>query len=279
MKVSIITISLNQGAYLEQALRSVIDQRQEGVEVEYVVVDAGSTDSSAEVLDRYRDDIDVLICEPDDGPSDGLNKGFGRTTGDILGFLNADDYLEPGALRRVVRFFESHPSHGAVIGQLRRIDGTGDRQQTQVIAPSPFTAQRYAEGRTLVLQQSTFFRQSSWAMTSGFSSNNRTCWDAELFSEMAVNGVQFGLIQSILATFRIHDSSISGSGRLKVQYLRDRAMILQRLGLDATPSLGRTLRTSLWRARPVARLRNVAATAADRAFAGGRLGENATDSR
>ena len=84
MKFSIVTISYNQAQFLEQAIRSVIEQ--DYPDVEYIVVDPGSTDGSREIIERYRDRIDRIIFEPDKGPADGLNKGFAQATGDVFGF-------------------------------------------------------------------------------------------------------------------------------------------------------------------------------------------------
>jgi glycosyltransferase involved in cell wall biosynthesis len=86
-KVSIVTISYNQCAFLERAIQSVLAQNYP--EVEYIVVDPGSTDGSRDIIERYRSRISKLILEPDKGPVDGLNKGFSVATGEIYGYLNA----------------------------------------------------------------------------------------------------------------------------------------------------------------------------------------------
>ena len=88
MKISVVTISYNQAHYLERCLDSVLSQ--DGVELEYIVVDAYSSDGSREILERYRDRLSTLIVEKDNGPPDGLNKGFSHATGDIFYYLNSD---------------------------------------------------------------------------------------------------------------------------------------------------------------------------------------------
>lgn len=97
-KISVITVSFNQGQFLEECLKSVLDQDYPNLE--YIVVDAVSTDGSVELLKRYEDRLSKLVVEPDEGQSDGLNKGLGLATGDILTWVNSDDKLAPGALRR-----------------------------------------------------------------------------------------------------------------------------------------------------------------------------------
>jgi glycosyltransferase involved in cell wall biosynthesis len=105
-KVSIVTISYNQCAFLERAIQSVLAQNYP--EVEYIVVDPGSTDGSRDIIERYRSRISKLILEPDKGPVDGLNKGFSVATGEIYGYLNADDEFLPGAIDKAMRAFASH---------------------------------------------------------------------------------------------------------------------------------------------------------------------------
>ena len=98
LKISIVTLSFNQRAYLQEAIDSVLSQGY--LDLEYIVVDPGSTDGSRDLIKSYGDRIAHCIFEPDRGAADGLNKGFERATGDVFGFLNADDLLFPGALRR-----------------------------------------------------------------------------------------------------------------------------------------------------------------------------------
>src|SRR5262252_9768046 len=123
-KVSIVTISFNQSEFLERAIRSVLEQDYPNLE--YIVVDPGSTDGSREIIDRYRSRIAKIVLEPDSGPADGLNKGFAHTTGDILGFLNSDDILFPGAITSAVSFLKSKDVD-VVSGHATVID-SADRQ-------------------------------------------------------------------------------------------------------------------------------------------------------
>ena len=88
MKFSIVTISFNQASYLEQAIRSVLGQ--DYADIEYIVVDAGSTDGSREIIEHYSGQIDKIIFEEDNGSADGLNKGFARATGDVYSFIEAN---------------------------------------------------------------------------------------------------------------------------------------------------------------------------------------------
>src|ERR1035441_10130908 len=131
MRISIVTLSYNQRAFLRDAIDSIL--QQDYPDLEYIVIDPGSTDGSRELLQSYGDKITHLIIEPDQGAADGLNKGFGRATGEVFGFLNADDFLLPGALRLVGEFFQSHPRCDMVFGNGYVVDAHG-RKTRQVRA-------------------------------------------------------------------------------------------------------------------------------------------------
>src|ERR1039458_1375445 len=94
-RVSIVTISFNQAEFIERTILSVLTQ--DYLDIEYIVVDPGSTDGSRDIIERYRSRISKIILRPDRGAADGLNNGFAEATGEIFGFLNSDDLLRPGA--------------------------------------------------------------------------------------------------------------------------------------------------------------------------------------
>lgn len=210
MKVSIITISYNQAPYLEKAILSVINQDYS--DIEYIVVDPGSTDGSREIIEKYRKNIDKIIFEPDGGPSDGLNKGFKFATGDILGYLNSDDYILPGAISCIVDYFLNHSQIDIVSGNALLVDAN-DKEFRRTYSDY-FLLLGVAYGYSHLIQPSTFFRDHAYKITSGFNINNPITWDAELYVEMKLKGMKFGRINSLLSAFRVHRMSISGSGRM-----------------------------------------------------------------
>lgn len=217
MKISIITISYNQAKFLERAIRSIVEQ--DHADLEYIVVDPGSTDGSRDIIERYRFKIAEIVYEPDSGPADGLNKGFSHATGEILGFINADDALLPETLRKVSNYFEKNPEIDVVCGSGFIVDAE-DRIIKRLV-PTRFSKRLYVYGAVTFLQQCTFFRRNAFLDAGGFNKNNRTCWDGELLLDMAINGREFGILHEDLALFRIHESSISGSGRLNEIYRKD----------------------------------------------------------
>ncbi len=217
MRISIVTISFNQRAYLQAAMESVLSQQYPGLE--YIVVDPGSTDGSRELIEQYADRISRVIFEKDAGPPDGLNKGFAHASGDVLGFLNSDDLLEPGSLQAVGDFFARHPECDIACGDGFVVDGEGRRMRH--IRARGLTVQRYLHAGSRWMQQSTFFRRRSFQLVHGFNSQNRTSWDGELLIGMIAAGATVGYIHRDLACFRIHSASITGGSSNGAAYQRD----------------------------------------------------------
>jgi glycosyltransferase involved in cell wall biosynthesis len=224
--ISIVTISMNQGRFLPIAVDSVLSQRD--VDIEYVIVDAGSTDGSREYLETLRDPRVRLILEKDAGPADGLNKGVQSTSGTVVGYLNADDAYLTGAFRDVDSFFRRKPRVDVVYGDGWMIDGDG--RVLRHFESTPWGLRQYLYGGVSVLQQSTFFRRAAFQRTSGFNTVNATCWDGELLVDLALTGARLFHARADWSAFRLHAEGISGSGRLQERYYGD----LQRLRARGT---------------------------------------------
>jgi glycosyltransferase involved in cell wall biosynthesis len=123
--VSIVTPSFNQAQFLEPAIQSVLGQ--ENVCLEYIVVDGGSTDGSAEIIRKVAGRLAWWVSEKDAGQAEAINKGLQRARGDILAWINSDDYYLPGAFEAVVRYFEEHPQTGLLHGDVLAVDEAGRR--------------------------------------------------------------------------------------------------------------------------------------------------------
>jgi glycosyltransferase involved in cell wall biosynthesis len=205
VKISLVTISFNQARYLEQAIRSVLDQNYP--KLEYIVVDPGSSDGSRDIIERYRDRIAHIVYEPDQGPADGLNKGFVRAGGEIFGYLNSDDVLLPGAMARVAAAFQARPDadliygHGYVIG--------ADGQVVARCRSDRFNLRRSAYGNSVIMQQATFWRRDAFMSVGGFNAANRLSWDGEFWIDLALAGRRFVRMNQYWACFRTHEASIT----------------------------------------------------------------------
>lgn len=227
MKISIVTISFNQAQYLRQCIDSVLSQ---GIDnIEYIVVDPGSTDGSREIIESYGGKI-IKVFEKDAGPADGLNKGFAKATGDVFGFINSDDLLKHGSLNYVSKYFLKNPNVDVLNGIGDFIDENGD--VIGLITPSVFSAWKYAYGAVTLFQQGTFFKANAFLNVGGFNPTNKICWDGELFVDMYMAGAKFQLTSSTFASFRMDGNNISSDSayklKLHVEHMRIFRKIMNR---------------------------------------------------
>ena len=244
MKISIVTISFNQEKYLRQCIDSVLSQS--GCEVEYIVVDPGSTERSREIIESYGDKV-IRVFESDDGPADGLARGFNRATGRVCGFINSDDYLLPGALAGVARFFEQHDDSVFVTGGGYTEDESGARTRIRADA---LTTHNMLHLYAVMFQQGTFFASSLYRRVGGINIRNRTCWDYELFLRFLVSGATHQMLDQDVAVFRLYSDSISGSGRLETKFYKEVEDLFLELTGKERGALDR-MRTRFERARRV----------------------------
>lgn len=231
-RISIVTLSFNQAPYLAAAIASIVDQGYP--DLDYIVVDPGSSDGSRAIIEGYRDRITTVLLDPDQGPADGLNKGFAAATGEIFGYINADDLMLPGSLARIAAHF-ADPAVDAILGRGMIIDRDG--RTARRAGSSRFDLADFGHGAMTFLQQGHYFRRNAFDRAGGFNIANRTSWDAELLVDMALAGVQPINVPDALGAFRLYGDTITGSGRLAVQMAKD----LERI---AAKALGRGRRRS-----------------------------------
>lgn len=223
--ISIVTPAYNQGEYLEQAIRSVLLQGYPRIEI--IVMDGGSTDSTLEVLERYEPWLKHWVSKRDKGPASALNEGFGFASGEIYGFLNADDFLLEGCLARVAKEFAAHPDADVVSGHGYFAKPDGELGMPTYSDSWSFARFRY--GACILLQPATFFKGAIYTKVGGFRERSSTVWDMELWADMAQAGARFRSVNAFMAAFRLHAGSITGGTENRDRRMRDSIAVMERL--------------------------------------------------
>ena len=195
---SVITPSYNQAAYLKQTMDSVLSQDIPGME--YVVMDGGSNDGSAELIRSYADRLSGWVSEKDRGQADAVNKGAARTHGEVIGWLNSDDLFLPGAARKALEFLAAHPEIDAVYGDVLSIDGSGEL--INVMRFGQYSAEDLMTFR-VISQPGVFFRRSAWERAGGLDLSYSYLLDHHLWLRMIANG-RFSYLAEPLAAARFH---------------------------------------------------------------------------
>ena len=226
-KISIVTPSYNQAQFLERTILSVLNQNYPNLE--YIIIDGGSTDGSVEIIKKYEKYLAYWVSEKDRGQSHALNKGFERATGIIFAYLNSDDIYLPNTLKIVAsKFKENH--YDILYGHAYIID-ENDNIVTLAVA-LPFVLREYFYGVFSIPQQSSFWRADVFFNVGGFNIENHTCMDGEFFVKAATLSFKFKCVDVVFSCFRIHKDSKTGSGKYYEQYLIDEEKIKSSYGND-----------------------------------------------
>jgi glycosyltransferase involved in cell wall biosynthesis len=201
--LSVITPSYNSAEFIEEALLSVA--RQQGAAIEHIVIDGASTDGTVGIVKRYPEV--QCISERDRGQSDAINKGFLRATGDLVGWLNADDYYLPGGLAAIARAAQEHPEADVIYGDCVFVDSSGRLVRSKVEHDFDRSVLMYFG--CYIPSTSTFFRRR--VIDSGLllDCDYRVCMDFEYFARLADAGLKFHYLPQFIAAFRWHGCNVS----------------------------------------------------------------------
>ena len=200
-KISIVTPSYNQGRYLEQTIVSVLSQDYE--RVEYIIIDGGSSDESVDIIRRHESCLSYWISESDRGQTHAINKGLERATGDLVAYINSDDFYLPGAFTAAAEHFRRRPDCEWVCGDVIFF---GDGQATirpKVVLPRSPAA--WLTRRHFAPQPGMFWRRE--LLRDGFDERFRYCFDFEMFLRLVFTGHRCEHLPSAVASFRLHEAS------------------------------------------------------------------------
>jgi glycosyltransferase involved in cell wall biosynthesis len=202
--VTIVTPSYNQADYLEETIRSVLDQNYPNLE--YIIVDGGSTDGSVEIIRKYEDRLAWWISEPDQGQTDAINKGFAKANGEILAWLNSDDTYLEGAVAEAVDYLEAHPAAGMVYGDANLINDDGEILGRFPARQTDF--RRLMRGFVHIPQQAAFFRALLWHQVGPLDTTLYFAMDYDLWVRLAQRA-PLHYHPRLWANFRLHGGAKS----------------------------------------------------------------------
>ncbi len=210
--VTIVTPSFNQGGFVEETIQSVLNQTYPNIE--YIFVDGGSTDKTIEIVEKYRDNIDVIIHEKDNGQADAINKGFKLAKGELVGWLNSDDILYPDCVEKIVELYLMN-TDGAIFYHSKNnmIDDQGKTIRTyQHIIPN---RNYLLKNNYNVIQMGSFYGKKYVEKVNFLDISNHYCMDLDLWLNLLNYGKIYCTADNPHTGFRIYSGTKTDTGKEK----------------------------------------------------------------
>ena len=205
-KISIITPSYNQGEFLEKTIQSVLSQNYPNLE--FIIIDGGSSDNSVDVIKKYQDKLTYWVSEADNGQSHAINKGMAKATGDILTWLNSDDWYLSGTLHYFAQSFQENPDVDIIVGAGRIIDQKG--KETYYKAPDEQITLKslylWTQGGNF-MQPSSVFSKKAWQLAGPIDESIHIAMDLDLWLKMAKHKLQFLTTDQLLSEALSHPAA------------------------------------------------------------------------
>jgi glycosyltransferase involved in cell wall biosynthesis len=230
MRVSIVTPSFNQRDFIAQTIDSVVSQ-QGNFELEYLVMDGGSTDGTVELLKEKERQIKagqgvgpkggvsfIWQSQKDNGQSDAINQGMKRSTGDIIAYLNSDDLYLPGALKKVVDALANQPSKHWLYGRCQMIDTQGRPARGLITGYKNWLLKNFSRRKLLITnfisQPATFWTRTAYQKIGGFDENQHLVMDYDYWCKLSRLGAPI-VLNDDLAAFRVHPNNKSSQNFIR----------------------------------------------------------------
>lgn len=219
-KISIITPSFNQGAFIEETIQSVISQSYPNIE--YIIIDGKSTDNTMELLKKYENRL-FWISEPDTGQTNAINKGVRLAKGEIIAYINSDDLYLPCTLEKVVHFFQENPEVAALYGNIIHIDK--DSNELERYKPGKLNPKRILLENFYLPQPTLFFKRKVLEKIGFFDESMDVAMDFDYWVRIS-QFFQLGYLDDFLASARLYPETKSASRQLK--YFDESMRILEK---------------------------------------------------
>lgn len=243
-RITIITPSFNQAQYLEQTIRSVLEQNYPNLE--YMVVDGGSTDGSKEIIEKYADQLHWWCSQKDNGQSHALNKGLDKATGDVIAYINSDDWYLPGVLHKVGEYFRDKPKTDFLYGRCQFYNELGEHFNTH--QGNIFKLEElldlwnvWWQGRQFV-QPECFWSRRVFLKVRSFREDIINAFDYEYWTRILMAGAKVERMDEDICCFRFHASQKSADAELTA---REELEIIQPILWDPKVKLDQSIRLKL----------------------------------
>jgi glycosyltransferase involved in cell wall biosynthesis len=209
-KISIITPSYNQGQFIEKTILSVLNQSYKNIQ--YIIVDGGSTDKTMKILNQYRDQIDIIIHEKDKGQTDAINKGFKLAKGELLGWINSDDILFPYCVEKIVKAYITKPDGAIYYSRFNTlINAKGEVIKTY---EKNIQNRNYLLSTNYdVIQQGSFYKKELVEKVGYLNTQNHYCMDLDLWLKLLNYGPIYNVSDSPSAGFRMWEETKTNTGK------------------------------------------------------------------
>lgn len=233
-KISVVTPSFNQGRFLETCIRSVLEQ--EYPNVEYIIIDGGSTDNSVAIIKKYALRLAYWVSEADAGQSDAINKGLSYATGDLVAWLNADDFYLPGAFQAVAATYRKHPDASFYFGDGYRVDENG--KPTCSFFPKGthfFNREALLFGLNYIMQQATFINRRILESIGGLNPKLHYGMDTDLWIRLSAVAPPVPVPAKLAAIREYPDTKTSRGAFERIEELRQIAE--DHTGMAMTPGV------------------------------------------
>ena len=210
--ITIVTPSYNQGQFIEETINSVLNQTYENIQ--YIVVDGGSTDNTMVVVEKYRDKIDIIIHEKDKGQTDAINKGFKLAKGELVGWINSDDILYPDCVEKIVKKYVEKPDGAIYYNKFNNcINAQGHiikSYEKNIPNRNYLLSVNYD-----VIQQGSFYNRVLVEIVGYLNVNNHYCMDLDLWLKLLNYGPIYSVANSSTAGFRMWEETKTNTGKEK----------------------------------------------------------------
>ena len=224
--VTIVTPSYNQGQFIEETIQSVLNQTYKNIQ--YIIVDGGSSDNTMPIVNNYADKIDIIIHEKDGGQADAINKGFRLAKGELAGWLNSDDILYPDCVKKIVELYQSNPE-GSIYysASLDWIDVNSSVIESRIInIPDK---NHIVNNDYKIIQPGSFYKTSLLKKINYVNTSYHYCMDLDLWLRLLNHGAIYSLKNKSYSGFRIWEDSKTATGKAK--FLKEILKVLNENGL------------------------------------------------